>query len=92
MLTKPPHNEHEVELALVRRAGNDNQKTGIDRATTAIELTYGASVKFAGRYSVIPIHLLGLRRLPGARIGTPFTQSRWRICQCCRRLRRPSTG
>ena len=35
MLAKPPHNEHELELALVRRAGNSNQKAGTDRATMA---------------------------------------------------------
>jgi len=35
MLDKPPHNEHALELALVRRAGNDNKRANDDRTTMA---------------------------------------------------------
>ena len=35
MTNKPPHNEHELELALVRRAGNSNSRAQADRMTMA---------------------------------------------------------
>ena len=35
MSDKPPHNEHALELALVRRAGNDNKRANDDRTTMA---------------------------------------------------------
>ena len=35
MLVKPPHNEHELELAIVRRAGRSNRQALIDRTVLA---------------------------------------------------------
>ena len=35
MPAKPPRNEHELELALVRRAGNSNKQAKDDRTTMA---------------------------------------------------------
>ena len=35
MEIKPPHNEHELELAIVRRAGNSNERAKSDRMVMA---------------------------------------------------------
>lgn len=34
-MPKMPHNEHMLELAIVRRAGNDNERALADRMTMA---------------------------------------------------------
>lgn len=60
MPVKPPHNEHELELALVRRAGKSNLRAATDRTTMAnaivarmlgedVAVKGGASLRF--RYS-----------------------------------------